>query len=176
MDREEWRMVPDYEGLYMVSNKGRVKNCRTGRIRKPGKGGRGNYVRITLFDDNRAKHCYIHRLVAEVFIPNPNNLPQVNHIDENPLNNCVENLEWCTPKYNATYGTRAERISKNNGKKVAQYTLNFPCELIKVWNSATEAERELRKQGIKADHRCISMCCNGKLKTSCGYQWGFWED
>lgn len=174
MRKEEWRMIPGYEGLYMVSSIGRVKNCRTGKIMKPFE--YKGYLQISLTKNGIRKTYRVHRLVAMAFIPNPNNLPEVNHKDEDGSNNCVDNLEWCTRKYNNNYGTRVTRAAKKKSIKVAQYTPDFPCELIKVWSSATEASRELRKQGVKVYDSNINRCCNGQRKTAGGFGWGWWEE
>ena len=103
---EEWKDIIGYEGLYQVSNLGRVR--RSGKILKGGYNNKG-YHTINLCKKGISKSFFVHRLVAIAFIPNPNNLPIVNHKDENPKNNCIENLEWCTYKYNANYGTARER-------------------------------------------------------------------
>ena len=121
---EEWRDIEGYEGLYQISNLGRVKsfpNCKrkTTRILKPGNNctGRG-YLFIFLFKNKQKKRFYVHRLVAQAFIPNPNNLPMINHKDENPLNNNLNNLEWCDYKYNGNYGTVKERIGQASRKRI----------------------------------------------------------
>lgn len=131
--QEEWRdiviekngIIYDYTGLYQVSNLGRVKkltnskSCKE-KMLKPGiSGGR---AQVTLSKNNKQKQFKVHRLVANAFIPNPDNLPVINHIDENPLNNCVINLEWCSQKYNAQYSYnlhKKERYEKciEAGKK-----------------------------------------------------------
>lgn len=119
---EEWRDIKGYEGLYQVSNMGRVQrldkyivDVSQGGIRtRMFKGHIMNltihnvsgYVSMYLSKNGKKKRYLVHRLVAEAFIPNPDNLPEINHKDENKVNNCVENLEWCTPKYNANYGER----------------------------------------------------------------------
>ena len=120
--KEEWRDIKGYEGLYQVSNLGRVKSLIRGTgnqfrfskvevILKPHLTKKG-YFRLSLSKNNKRKSFQVHRLVAEAFIPNPNNYPQVNHKDENKTNNCVDNLEWCTNKYNCNYGNHGEKISK----------------------------------------------------------------
>ena len=124
---EEWREIKGYEGLYEVSNLGRVrrldgivntdiknvsKRFLKGRILKPSTNSNG-YYRVILSKDSKTKMHFIHRLVAVAFLPNPDNLPCVNHKDENPKNNSVWNLEWCTQKYNMNYGTVRERMSKS---------------------------------------------------------------
>ena len=122
--KEIWKDVPNYEGLYQVSNLGNVKSLdkyvnsgiknntsvkRKGQLLKQSLKKNG-YLQVTLTHNNIRKYIGVHRLVAQTFIPNPNNLPVVNHKDENPLNNCVNNLEWCTQKYNCNYGTRNSKI------------------------------------------------------------------
>ena len=131
--KEIWLNIEGYSN-YMISNYGRVKSLnyrRTGKekilsLKKDKKG----YYYITLSKDGIGRNYKIHRLVAQAFIPNPNNLPQVNHKDENPSNNCVENLEWCTNEYNLNYGKCQEkriksrqktyRISTDTKKKISQ--------------------------------------------------------
>lgn len=115
---EEWRPVVGYEGLYEVSSYGRVKSLckydsrnrfRDERILKLC-ADRLGYLKVGLCSNDKKKKYLVHRLVAQAFIPNPNNLPQVNHRDENPSNDNVDNLEWCDAKYNSNYGTRNDRI------------------------------------------------------------------
>ena len=150
---------------------------------------KSGYLSVELFDENgKSKRLLIHRLVAMAYIPNPENLPQVNHIDENPLNNAVSNLEWCTAKYNMNYGngakTRHSKIdyttesrkttARINGTKqsktVLQYSRNG--EFIARYNSAAEASR---KTG--ANHSHIIECCNGKrYKTVNNFIWKFGKD
>ena len=119
---EIWKDIKGYEGLYQVSNKGRVKSLnyrRTGKEKilssSPNSYG---YLIVGLCKNGKQKPFYIHRLVAEAFLTNPNNLLEVNHKDENKENNHVENLEWCDRKYNNNYGSRMERVSVSlKGKK-----------------------------------------------------------
>ena len=111
---EEWRPIKGYEGLYEVSNLGRIKRLPLGKqwpyrqthnkIRRLKKSNRG-YLVVNLSKQNKVKFYAVHRLVAAAFIPNTGNLPQINHKDENKTNNRVENLEWCNAKYNICYGT-----------------------------------------------------------------------
>lgn len=121
---EVWKDIDGYKGLYQVSNLGRVKrvshtdtHCRQGfrvfkeRLLKPYTTGK-EYLTVRLSKNNKCKSFYVHRLVAEAFIPNPDNLPQINHIDENPRNNATINLEWCTQKYNCNYGNHCENMRK----------------------------------------------------------------
>lgn len=111
MENEIWKPVVGYEGLYEVSNTGNVKSLgnkvwKNARILKPQVRGKSGYLFVRLSKDGQAKGINIHRLVAETFIPNPLNLPIVNHKDENRTNNHVDNLEWCTVSYNSKYSMK----------------------------------------------------------------------
>lgn len=128
MTEEIWKDITGYEGLYQVSNLGRVKSLYDGGhkcfrylILKPSINNGYLYVKLTV--NGKCKSKAIHRLVAEAFIPNPDNLEQINHIDENKQNNNIENLEWCTRSYNLTYGTRIRRFKETIGIKVKMYDL-----------------------------------------------------
>jgi len=109
---EVWVDIEGYEGQYQVSNTGYVKSVKRNRILKATNV--HGYLQISLSDHGQIKKRLIHRLVAETFIPNLENFPQVNHKDENTMNNSVENLEWCTVKYNNNYGSRNSRISSSH--------------------------------------------------------------
>lgn len=159
--------IKGYEGLYQVSNYGRVRSLnykRTGEVRvlKAAKDKAG-YLQIGLCKNGKQNWRKVHRFVAEAFIPNPDNLPEVNHIDEDKSNNCVWNLEWCTRKYNVNYGTRTEQTST----PVYQYTKD--SVFVKEYPSIREASRQT---GI---NRCnIASCCRGyKYKSAGGYVWSF---
>lgn len=167
--QEEWRDISGYEGRYQVSNLGRVKSL-PGKSRGKSFGnkvlvqfeGKYGYAIVNL---SRKSHL-VHRLVAKAFIDNPNNYRCVNHKDENKKNNTVDNLEWCTYKYNSNYGTRNERISKNGGRPIVQYDLqgNF----VKRWRSIAEVSRFY---GVRRTTIC--GCCAGRQHTSCGYVWRY---
>ena len=121
---EIWKDYKDYEGLYQASNLGRMRSLDRwvskngsmqfikGRILKL-RTDKCGYLHVVLSKNNKVKAYLVHRIIAETFLPNTDNLPQVNHKDENKLNNVVSNLEWCTHEYNVNYGTRNERMSKN---------------------------------------------------------------
>lgn len=111
----------------------------------------------------------VHRLTAEEFIPNPNNYEQVNHIDENKENNCIDNLEWCTLTYNINYGYGKYKHAEHLKRKVFQYDINM--NFIKEWSSATEAWRNLT---IHKNN--IMKCCKGEQKTAGGYIWRYADE
>ena len=169
--KEVWKPVPGYESLYDASNYGRIRSMWYEKVKiiKPQKV--KGYLRVNLCKDGKRKNFYVHRLVAMAFIPNPDNLPMINHKDECKTNNIPENLEWCDVSYNNSYGTLPERQSQNQlnnpitSKTVYQYTLDGV--LVRVWPSAAEAGRN----GFKT--ACISLCCNGKLKTHKGFLWSY---
>lgn len=117
---EEWRPVEGYEGLYEVSNTGRVRSfdryvkgksyrLHKGKVLSPGKNSRG-YLSAVLSYNGKHKSITVHRLVAQAFLPNPDNLPEINHKDEDKTNNSVDNLEWCDHKYNNNYGSRKDKV------------------------------------------------------------------
>lgn len=162
MIKEIWKDKKDYEGHYQVSNCGRVKSIKFGKeiILELIKN-KGGYYSVNLSKNGIVKNYLVHRLVAEAFIDNPDNLPQVNHRDENKLNNNVDNLEWCTNEYNINYGTRTERYSK----PVLQYTLDG--EFVGEWPSA----RECGRNGFNTRH--VGDCCRGERKTHKGYIWKY---
>ena len=176
---EVWKDIKGYEGLYQVSDIGRVKSFdrmvidkigrkynKKGRILKP-KTGPNGYLRVALCDDcGKPKGFYVHRLVCEAFHENPESKPCVNHIDENKTNNVASNLEWCTYKENINYGTRNTRDAKTKSKPVGQYTTDG--KLIKVWQSTHEVQRQL---GF--DNSFISAVARGKQKTAYGYVWKY---
>ena len=166
-DNEIWKDIEGYEGLYQVSNLGRVKNIKRNRLLKPLSDNTGGYLRVCLYDKNlKMSHKSVHRLVAKAFISNPNNLECVNHKDEDKTNNVVSNLEWCTTKHNNSYGTRNERVSKTMLGKYKNGSLFCRCRPIK--NSITGEEfysiREAaRRNGISATH--IGRIAQGKRKS-----------
>ena len=175
---EIWRDIKDYEGLYQVSNLGRVKSLKRSYIRKegvsrtipekflkPGKLANG-YLQVILCKNSRHSNKLMHRLVAEAFLSNPNNLPQVNHKNEDKTDNRVDNLEWCTAKYNNNYGTIRERIGIANSKTVYQYSIDG--QFIKEWISCHEVEREL---GFT--NTAIRNCALGYSNSSYGYIWRY---
>lgn len=153
---ERWKDVEGYE-QYKVSNCGRVKSLSNDKNRKEKilkqRKTRDGYLYVILCKDGKVKYFRVHRLVATAFVPNPLNFPQVNHKDENKENNCVWNLEWCTPQYNVEY---------SQGKKILCVETNT------VYTSSMEAERQT---GI--DHRNIIKCCQGKYKSAGKLHWKY---
>lgn len=169
-EREEWRQVKGFEGKYEVSNLGRVKSLSRnylyghhGDIILSTNDRRG-YRGVTLFKDGKRYYYAVHRLVAEAFIPNPLNLPEVNHLDENRANNEATNLEWCTRKENVNYGNCRSKISKGVSRKVIAYTIDG--KVFRVFNSMTEASKELN---INVSQ--ISLCCKYTHLTARGLKW-----
>ena len=164
--------IKGYDG-YSVTSDGNVIG-KSGKILKPINAGNG-YFRVDLYTNKKHHLVFIHRLVAEAFLPNPNHYPIVNHKDENPSNNNVNNLEWCTIAYNNAYGTRGKRVSvaeinrKDCSKAVVQFSLNGTY--IATYPSTKEAWRQT---GVYRSH--IGACCNHYKNqyTACGYRWA-WE-
>ena len=200
---EEWRDIKGFEGKYQVSNTGKVKSLE--RMKWNGKGyqkipekilegvddGHG-YLHVNLCKDGKETSCKVHRLIAQAFLPNPNNLPEVNHKDEDKTNNCVENLEWCSRSYNINYGTRNKKASeKLKGKKHSEehikkiseklkgrkqseehikkrskpvFSVDKESGLIMWWQSVIEASRQ-----TNINQGSIAKCCQGKRKSAGGH-------
>ena len=168
---ENWKAIAGYEGIYEVSDLGRVKSLnynRTGteKILKPQNNTRG-YLQVCLRKYGQRKFLLVHRLVAEAFIPNTNNLTTVNHKDEVKTNNVASNLEWMSVKDNNNYGTRNKRAGEALSKQVQMFDKSTG-ELLATFPSICEAEMIT---GIA--HQNISTCCNGKLKSAGGYVWKY---
>lgn len=186
---EIWKDIQGYEGLYQISNFGRVKslpkfrNNGTGgfiskeKILKTEENNRG-YVRVQIKNNGKAKRFFVHRLVAFSFIPNPENKPCVNHLDCNPLNNRADNLEWCTFQENTDYMVKLERNkrtylwnkrrnekNKKNWKPVVQ--MDHRGSVIKKYRNITE----VKKDGFRPGDVC--RCCKGQRKTTGGYVWRY---
>ena len=175
-EQEEWRDIKGFEGLYQVSNMGRVKSLSrivragknkqrkmNGKVLTPWKTKHG-YLHVGL---GRGERKSVHRLVAMTFIPNPKNYPDVNHKDEDKENNVVSNLEWCNHSYNALYGTCQERLSKHKNTPVEMVD-KTTHEVLAVFESMKVAMRETGVNKVT-----ISMVCRGKRKIGGGYIWRY---
>lgn len=168
---EIWKNI-DPEGIYKISNFGRVKTTfrrgSSGGFMKPSVGRKG-YLQIDLRYGGKRHYCKIHRLVAEAFIPNPDNLPEINHKDEDKTNNRVDNLEWCTHWYNVHYGTGAERGREPLKKNFNQY--DYDGNLIAEWRGMNVVARDK-----SIDPSCIIRCCQGLVRTYQGSIWLYADD
>ena len=203
-DNEIWKdiviemngVIYDYTELYQVSNFGRVRSLDRidsnghrrikGKVLKLKVNNKG-YQYVGLYKDGKSKQFYVHRIVATMFIPNHDNLLVINHRDENKNNNYVENLEWCTHKYNTNYGTRNERISKkrkgkphtdeakgrisesHKGDKNPKARAVICLETKQVFGCVREANEWIAKGNV-------SQCCIGACKTAGGYHWEYYDD
>lgn len=170
---EIWKDISGYEGLYQISNLGRVKSFRcsskfgkpTEFILKPSLINSG-YGVVTLYSNEKKRKFQIHRLVATAFLPNPLDFPCVNHKDENKLNNCVENLEWCTYQYNNNYGTAKIRAVDTKLQNILQKTLDGVP--IAKYRSAKIAASLL---GCET----ATLCCWCRNGFGGGYRWEYIE-
>ena len=168
-ENETWKDIEGYEGLYQVSDFGRVrsldrKDARGNRIKGTvlagGSDGKG-YRTIALCRDGDVKNNLTHRLVAKAFLDNPNNLPEVNHKDEDKENNAVSNLEWCTSRYNIMYGTRTKRAAKAKERPI--YVVSGSGH--RYFFSSTKKAAEL----LGLDGCNVSECLHGKRKHHHGF-------
>ena len=188
MENEVWKDIVGYEGLYQVSNLGIVKSLKRKvyagrnrmrwqyeRILSNNKTNGNGYIVVSLNKESKSKNKYVHRLVAEAFLENPNNYKYINHKDQNTFNNNVNNLEFCTAQYNSTYrDAHIKRGLKHrnnlvNSKKV--YQLDENENIIKEFPSMAEANRQLG-----TNHTSIYACINGKQKHAFGYKWKYADE
>ena len=171
---ERWAAIEGYEGLYQVSSFGRVealeKTDMNSNRRKPKMlkliMTADGYQQVRLYKNGSKKWVAVHRLVANAFIPNYFGKPQINHIDESPRNNCVDNLEWVTAKENANWGSRTLKQAMTISKPVEQFTFNG-VYMAGYWG-AREAGR-----ATELDPSQISKCCRGEQKTHGGFVWRY---
>ena len=182
---EIWKDIKGYEGIYQVSNLGRVRSLdrvnergwkKKGILLKP-KLKRDGYVDVHLSfkEKDKDQNLKIHRLVAETFIPIPEELKkwygtqylQVNHKDENKQNNCVDNLEWCTAQYNSMWGTKRERQKEKIKKSVMQYDMDGT--FIKKWDSIKDATYSI----VGHNSGRIIDCLKGRSTSAYGYKWKY---
>lgn len=161
---EKWKPCPHFENKYLISSHGRLLGigtyntcCKGELIKLHKKNGRNCYIQARLYDNGKAKTIEVHTLVAKAFIPNPDNLPMVNHIDENKANNFVENLEWCTNQYNIRY---------SNSKSVDVYTRDG--EFVETFDAIVDAAAK-----YNVDATNISRCCKSQFGTCAGYQFRY---
>lgn len=176
---EIWKDMKGWEGLYQISNIGRVRSLdrevtsgfgsvRMSRGQMIIPNVKKGYDTVGLCRNGSREWFLVHRLVALTFIPNPNNYPVVHHIDENKSNNHITNLEWCTYHYNNTYGDRlvgwGDKVRVKLSKAVLQYTMDG--EFVKRWDAMIDAERE---GGFRQGN--ISNCCRGTAKSHKGFIW-----
>ena len=149
------RDVVGYENIYGITSCGKVYSYKYKKFLKPTANNAG-YLRVNLFKDNQRKNCYVHRLLAEAYIPNQDNLPQVDHIDNDKTHNYVNNLQWITNRDN-------NRKSKN--KPILQ--LDLDGNLIREWECAHDVGHIVSKN--------INECLKGRRKTAYGYKWVYKE-
>lgn len=172
MEKEIWKPIKRYEGLYEVSNYGRVRSLdaflpfgkyvrkRCGRIMRIQNSSNG-YKQVHLSKDGESKIYRVHRLVAEAFIDNPNGYPEVNHKDENRANNQADNLEWCTHQYNNSYGNKPARGSKNG---MAKLTKTQIVDIRKRRSAGEKLKTIADSYGISVTHTC---------QITKGKRWGY---
>ena len=173
--RKLWHSVRGYEGLYQVSNFGEIKSLSRWKhlpngkytvskekLLSPAQIGKDGYKFVYLTVDGRSKRFYVHRIVAEAFLPNPNRLPFVNHLNGIKFDNRPENLEWCSRSENTKHAARV--LGVGNTRKIAQYDKRG--NYIRTWANAYQVQEEL---GI--NHGNINSCVNKHRKTAGGYRW-----
>jgi len=160
----EVKPIPGYENLYLASFDGRIWSIRRNKWMKLSiSGSDRQYLQVCLSKNNKTKYFGVHRLIASVWIPNPNNLPQVNHIDENPLNNCVDNLEWCTAQYNNNYGTRNKRETETRTGRPGK--IKIKCiETGEEWDSITDCAKS-----TGFGYQNLKYCVSGKTPSCHGF-------
>lgn len=199
MNDEIWKDIPNYEGLYQVSNLGRVRalkrkikykngNCHTYPEKIKNQVNSCGYLAVTLSKKGQRRQIKVHRLVALAFIPNPHHYQQINHKDENKHNNQVDNLEWCNAKYNNNYGTKIKRtvahtdyhlMAMHQDHKRTGYLsslkLSYPVGQYDKNNKLIKTWKSAREvQKIFGwDRSYIEKCCRGVGKTSHGYVWKY---
>ena len=171
-DKEEWRQIAEYEN-YEVSNLGKVRNKNTGRILKPAC--KGGYLSVGLCKDSKGKTIPVHRLVALAFIENPENKPQVNHIDKNRSNNVVSNLEWNTALENNVH--RSTNVIQTTNQNINVWRVDIDTnEKLELYDSIYEASQWIKdncynNSSLENIRGRISCAVRGVYKSSCGFKW-----
>lgn len=164
MDEEIWKDIPGYEGLYQASNLGRVRGRRKNACKVLSPSTYNGYYRVNLSRDGKYTTFHVHHLVAFAFLPNPNNYPQVNHLDGNRKNNILSNLEWCSRSQNQIHAFRVLGRVKTRCKTVIQ--MDDEGNIINKYESISEANRRM---GVSTTS--IRQAMHGKTKHSAGYKW-----
>lgn len=178
-NKEVWVNIKGYEGLYEISNLGRIRTIPRERyngfgkhwvdsiIRKPQMSNKGYHI-LRLTKDGVTKNYRVHRLVAQHFIPNPNNYKIINHINEIKTDNRVENLEWCTQQYNLEYGNT--RLRQSIGQSIPVVKCDKNGNIIKKYDSMISVKDDGFNNG------CVGMCCSGERQSHGGYKWRYADD
>lgn len=170
-----WKEIKETNGLYLVSDEGKIFSCQSNKVLKT-ELQRGGYYRVELHYNGEIHRELVHRLVAEAFIPNPNNYPIINHKDENPSNNRADNLEWCTYSYNTNYGNCKKKMIANR-EYVAGWN-HVQSRSVKQFDLDGNFIHEYGSCGMAArltglNEKSISKCANGQLKQYAGYGWSY---
>ena len=179
--KEVWKDVVGWEGIYQVSNMGRVKSLPRVFMKKDGKlqpvkgtilkqvKNKKGYLHVCLSVEGFCVHRSVHQLVAMAFVDNKNNYTQINHRDENPANNRFDNLEWCSSKYNLNYGCRNKKASISRSTPVNQYSLDG--KYIRTFYGTREAGRQIGRGATASAN--IAACCRGERNNAYGYLWKY---
>lgn len=174
IEEEDWKDIEGYEGLYRISSLGRIWSVKRAVFMKPKD--TKDYLMVGLTKNKKQKWFSVHRLVARAFLDNPENKPEVNHLDENTFNNAANNLRWSTSKENANWGTRTARMTESliknrtsKKRKVIQICVKTN-EIVNEYQYVREAGR-----ATGFSYGSICDCLNGKLKTVGGYKWQYLE-
>lgn len=169
--KEIWKDITYLGNEYRLSNQGKLLDKSSGELKKDFDNGKGYRV-FAIWKNNVQHNILVHRLVAEHFLSNPYNLPEVNHKDEDKTNNCADNLEWCTKEYNQKYGTRLQRIKESNLYTSKNKKKVICVETGTVYRGVRDAARGLGK----STHTTIGKACRDNSKTAYGFHWSFVEE